>query len=247
MGDIISDNNATYPNPYDTYGNSQQTFSQNNYYGQPNQGYPQNGYYGQDQQGYQQNGYYGQGQQGYQQNGYYGQGQQGYQQNGYYGQGQQGYQQSGYYNPSAALGSVKNIHNAILMILYPISFIISVIMVQQTFKVMDFESLMTGNYLAITSTEWYSTLSGISSLISLAMTVFFILDIAQIYKSRYNIVGLILFAILCKPGYFLWRAHILRRPKTGAVAYTIFLGGLFLWYVLWIFQFSLQMIGTVAY
>ena len=144
-------------------------------------------------------------------------------------------------------GTVKNFYNGILMILYPISFIISVIMVQQTFKMMDFESLMTGNYLAITSTGWYSTLSGISSLLSLAMTLFFILDIAQIYKSRYNIVGLILFAILCKPGYFLWRAHILRRPKNGAIVYTIFLGGLFMWYVLWVFQFTLQMVGTMAY
>ena len=196
--DIINDNNATYPNPYGTYGNSQQTSytsSPNDYYGQNNQGYQQNGYYGQNM----------------------------------------------------VQGTVKNFYNGILMILYPISFIISVIMVQQTFKMMDFESLMTGNYLAITSTGWYSTLSGISSLLSLAMTLFFILDIAQIYKSRYNIVGLILFAILCKPGYFLWRAHILRRPKNGAIVYTIFLGGLFMWYVLWVFQFTLQMVGTMAY
>lgn len=248
--DIINDNNTTYPNPYGTYGNSQQTSytsSPNDYYGQNNQGYQQNGYYGQNAQGYQQNGYYGQNPQGYQQNGYYEQNPQGYQQNGYYGQNPQGYQQYGYYGQNMVQGTVKNLYNGILMILYPISFIISVIMVQQTFKMMDFESLMTGNYLAITSTGWYSTLSGISSLLSLAMTLFFILDIAQIYKSRYNIVGLILFAILCKPGYFLWRAHILRRPKNGAIAYTIFLGGLFMWYVLWVFQFTLQMVGTMAY
>lgn len=234
--DIIIDNNATYPNPYGTYGNSRQTSynpSPNDYYGQNTQGYQQNEYYGQNAQNYQQNGYYGQNAQGYQQNGYYGQ--------------HQGYQQYGYYGQNIVQDTVKNFYNGILMILYPISFIISVIMVQQTFKMMDFESLMTGNYLAITSTGWYSTLSGISSLLSLAMTVFFILDIAQIYKSRCNIVGLVLFAILCKPGYFLWRAHILRRPKTGAIAYTIFLGGLFLWYILWVFQFTLQMVGTMAY
>lgn len=209
--DIINDNNATYPNPYGTYGNSQQTSynpSSNDYYGQNAQGYQQNGYYGQHHQGYQQYGYYGQ---------------------------------------NIVQDTVKNFYHGILMILYPISFIISVIMVQQTFQMMDFESLMTGNYLAITSTGWYSTLSSISSLLSLAMTVFFILDIAQIYKSRCNIVGLVLFAILCKPGYFLWRAHILRRPKTGAIAYTIFLGGLFLWYILWVFQFTLQMVGSMAY
>ena len=219
--DIIIENNRVYPNPYETPGNAQNGYQQNNYYGQPNQGYQQNGYYGQPNQGYQQN--------------------------GYYGQPNQGYQQYGYQQSNIMHGTVKELYNRILMILYPISFIISVIMVQQAFKTMDFESLMTGNYLAITSTGWYSNLSGISSILSFAMTVLLVLDIAQMYKKGYNIVGLILFGILFKPGYFLWRSHILQKPKAGAIAYTLFLGGLFMWYVLWVFQFTVQMVGAIPY
>jgi len=227
-----------YPNPYsqNSYGTNPYesgTYYQNqNPYGEPYQ-QSQNPY----SQPYQHNGYYGANNPNY----------------GYHNPNNQGY---GYYSPNttyhpyqqayAQHGPVKDIYNWILMVLYPISFIVSVIMVQQTFKTVDLESLMTGNYLAITSTGWYSTLSGISSILSLAMTVFAILDIVQLYKQNYPILGCILFTILFKPGYFLWRTHILQRKKTTTVLYTLFLVGLFMWYVLWVFQFTLQMVTTVS-
>ena len=198
-------------------------------YNQQYQNYGQQ-YYG--QQGYNQQ-YQNYGQQNYGQQGYnqqfqnYGQqnyGQQGYNQQ-YQNYGQQGYNQQ-YYNPQSSrpmpAGDVPGIFNWLIMILFPISYIISFICVKELMSAEMVESIMNGGHMAtITFSPLYNTLSTISSILSLAMLAFSVVDIVLIQQRGYKVLGLILFTIFFRPGYFIWRAHVLGKPKTPYVIYTV--------------------------
>ena len=68
-------------------------------------------------------------------------------------------------------------------------------------------------------------LSMFSNLLFVAMLVLLILDIIKISNQKYKITGLVLFAIFLRPGYYIWRAHVLKRKMTFPIIYTIAYSG----------------------
>lgn len=134
-----------------------------------------------------------------------------------------------YNNPNRAMhGNVSDIFCYVLLVLMPLANIISIITYDMTIKVLQgisftesfYDEYMNG-IVELSSQPAYMALAMISNVISIGYIVFVILDIVKIHKENYKITGLILFAIFLKPGYFLWRAHVLGRKKTGPVIYTI--------------------------
>ena len=223
--------NAQNNNPY---GN------QNGYNNQYNNPYGnQNGYNNQNSNPYgSQNGYNNQYNNPYgNQNGYNNQYNNPYgNQNGYNNNynnqynNQNGYRNNYQYNnPNRAMhGNVSDIFCYVLLVLMPLANIISIITYDMTIKVLQgisftesfYDEYMNG-IVELSSQPAYMALAMISNVISIGYIVFVILDIVKIHKENYKITGLILFAIFLKPGYFLWRAHVLGRKKTGPVIYTI--------------------------
>lgn len=131
-----------------------------------------------------------------------------------YGQPYGGYQQEWH-------GEVKDVFCYALLMIMPLRIIVSLIATASTLSGMSYESIMDGSYAASVTTPLYTALSMFSSLLFIAYVVFVILDIMAIRKQNYKIVGLVLFAILFNPGYYLWRAHILGRNKLVPIIYTV--------------------------
>ncbi|MCI5712422.1 MAG: hypothetical protein MR324_04695 [Lachnospiraceae bacterium] len=71
-------------------------------------------------------------------------------------------------------------------------------------------------------------------VISIASIVFIVLDIIKINKAHYKITGLILFAIFLQPGYYLWRAYILKKKKAFPIIYTILIVIMWIAYVVYL-------------
>ncbi len=218
-----------YQNPYlngQGYNNYQQPYQNQQGYGGYQQPY-------QNQQGYNNYQQPWQNQQGYNN----------YQQPWQNQQGYNNYQQP-YWNqpPVMQRPAVKDTFLYILMALTPLSFLVAFLIVKDVFAVMDYESIMNGTYMQLVLSTQNTALSGLSSLLSIAIIVFSILDIVQVNKQNYPIIGLILFTIFCKPGYFLWRAHVLHRPKTQAVLYTVFLVAIYVAYFIWCLSMATNMV-----
>lgn len=209
----------TYPNPY---------CNEQKYYGQ-NAGYNNGQYYGQNA-GYNNEQYYGQ----------------------YYGR-------QPYDNPQYAYGQppmkepVTNIFYYILMALTAASAIIGIIaatnLVGILFSAATFDSI-TGQDLAslyssmmyyFYNAPGYSAYSMLSSLLGFAIFAVSIIDIIQVHKKRYPILGLVLFTILFKPGYFIWRAYVLKQKKLipilFTVSYALLYVGYFFWCIFYIVRF----------
>lgn len=159
--------------------------------------------------------------------------------------GQPNYNQpnnAGYYNaPQPQHGPVKDIFCYILLIIMPLRLILSWIMSGRIFSGMDYESILDGSYMAAVAEPGYMAASMISSLIGIAFLVFIILDIVEIHKQNYKITGLILFAILLNPGYYIWRSYVLGRKKTFPIIYTIVYSLLMVSYWIYTFFTAFQM------
>ena len=179
---------------------------------------------------YQQNVQYDQnaGQQGnpYQQNMQYGYNTQ--QQNAQYGQNMynQAYQNPPVYmNVNGAMPQpqkpVKDAFCNILLVLNPLLLLVGFMTMFGMVKTMT-GSMMYGFYRT-TSPYLVIYVSGIilMMLLGVAAIVFLILDIVRVHKSGAPITGLILFAIFLKPGYYVWRAHLLKRKMAFPIVYTV--------------------------
>lgn len=120
-------------------------------------------------------------------------------------------------------GPVTDIFCYILLVIMPIRQIIGLITAKKTLDGMDFSynSLMNGSYMSGIFSPGYMIMSVLSTILTICFIVFIVLDIVKIYKEHYKITGLILFAILLTPGYYIWRAHILGRKKTFPIIYTV--------------------------
>ena len=97
----------------------------------------------------------------------------------------------------------------------------------------------------------YTAISLVISLASIAFYSFAIADIYKINKAGYKVTGLILFTILFPIGYFIWRAHLLKQKKTGAIIFTV-IAGIFMmveFAVIFgtVFQVVLQSMSTMYY
>ena len=187
------------------------------------------------------------GQQGYNQQ-YQNYGQQGYDQQ-YQNYGQQNYNQQ-YYNPqnmqqTMPATDVPGIWNLLIMILFPLSYVIGFITMHQLMNQDVIYGILNGSMDAIIYSPLYNSLSIVGSLISLAMLAFSIVDIVLIHQRGYKILGLILFTILFRPGYFIWRAYVLHKPKMPYILYTIAIGILLLSYMAYIFFTTFNLVMSI--
>lgn len=140
--------------------------------------------------------------------------------------GQQSYMNNGYMQPPH--GEVKDLFCIALLIVMPLRMIIGIISTVMTFASMgnvSYSSVMDGSYMdqiaAVTASPGYTMLSILSNVLFIAYVIFIIIDIVGIHKAGYKITGLILFGIFLSYGYYIWRAYILGRKKTGPVVYTV--------------------------
>lgn len=159
--------------------------------------------------------------------------------------GQQNYQQSYMgYGSQMMPASVKDIFCNILLVIMPIRMILSIIITYMTFKTMNYESLLNGNYqnYLLRVSGSHITLSTISNVLWIAYIVFVVLDIINVHKGHYKITGLILFAIFLEPGYYIWRAYVLKRQKTWPIVYTVLYTLLMAVNMIIAFYFSFQMV-----
>ncbi len=257
-------NNGQYYNQNSSYNNGQY-YGQNNgcsngqYYNQNNnynsgQYYNQNNNYSNGQYYNQNNGqYYGQNN-GYNNGQYYGQNSN-YNNGQYYG-GQQYANPQTAYSPAEPAGEpVTNTFCYILMALTAISAIIGIIaakgIITNMFASVDFNAIAGDDFASTYSSMMnsfanapgYSAYSVLNSLLGFAIIVISIIDIVHVHKKGYPILGMILFTIFCKPGYFIWRAYVLKQKKTVPVLYTVAFVLLYIIYFFWSFYFMLSLIS----
>ena len=251
------------------YNNKQyQNYTQNTDYNNGQyQNYTQNTAYNNGQfQNYGQNTGYNNGQfQNYGQNTAYNynSGQQyNYSQNTGYGNGSYynpNYGQPPYANPQAPWQQaafvrepVSNVFYYILMALTAVSTVVSIIfamkLLNDTMSSLNFNSVAGQDFLSIYSAMMADiTASAPSVLYTLftymarfAILALSITDIVIVHKKGYPIVGLILFTIFCKPGYFLWRAYTVKQKKLIPVLFTVFYVLAYVVYFIWCFSLGMN-------
>lgn len=250
-------NNKQYQNYTQNtdYNNGQyQNYTQNTAYNNGQyQNYPQNTGYNNGQfQNYGQNTAYN-----------YNSGQQyNYSQNTGYGNGSYynpNYGQPPYANPQAPWQQaafvrepVSNVFYYILMALTAVSTVVSIIfamkLLNDTMSSLNFNSVAGQDFLSIYSAMMADiTASAPSVLYTLftymarfAILALSITDIVIVHKKGYPIVGLILFTIFCKPGYFLWRAYTVKQKKLIPVLFTVFYVLAYVVYFIWCFSLGMN-------
>ena len=118
---------------------------------------------------------------------------------------------------------VKNLYAYILMGLVVASAIVNYVVSMMTMEAFGQAQSIDINVvldILVASTE-FTILSYVGDMIFWVSVVFFVLDIMAIQKSGKKIFGAILFAILLRPAYFIWRAHLLGRKKVVPILYTV--------------------------
>ena len=244
------------------YGNEQPYYGQNQGYNNGQPYYGQNPGYGGGQPYYGQNQGYNNGQPYYGQNPGYGGGQP-YGQNpgynngqpyGYYGQQPYANPQAAWQQTSPAPEPVSNIFYYIMMALFALSAIISIYaasnLITNTFSSMDFDSVAGQDYMSLysymmdsfSSIPGYSVYSTLSSLLGFAVLIFAIIDIVHVHRRGYPILGMILFTIFCKPGYFIWRAYVVKQKKLVPILYTVAYVLIYIIYFFWCLSFMMSLI-----
>lgn len=87
--------------------------------------------------------------------------------------------------------------------------------------------------------SFYPTLN---QLLRTAILVVSILDIVQVRRRGYPILGMVIFTIFFKPGYFIWRAYAAKQKKLIPVLFTVFYillhAGYFVWCFLYVMSLS---------
>ncbi len=141
--------------------------------------------------------------------------------NGQQTYGDQQYNQNTW-TPQEQHGTVSDIFCYLLLIIMPLREIISMISSSSIFKSMTYDSIMDGSYMNIMYSGKYVVFSLLSYALLAAFIIFVVIDIVKINKQNYKILGLILFAIFLKPGYYVWRAHLLKRKMAFPIVYTVF-------------------------
>ncbi len=185
-----------------------------------------------------------------------------YSQNTGYGNGSYynpNYGQPPYANPQAPWQQaafvrepVSNVFYYILMALTAVSTVVSIIfamkLLNDTMSSLNFNSVAGQDFLSIYSAMMADiTASAPSVLYTLftymarfAILALSITDIVIVHKKGYPIVGLILFTIFCKPGYFLWRAYTVKQKKLIPVLFTVFYVLAYVVYFIWCFSLGMN-------
>ena len=109
--------------------------------------------------------------------------------------------------------------------------------------------IISGSYIAMynylinvmANSPAYSFYSVLSSALSFAILAISIVDIVLVHKKGYPCLGLVLFAIFFKPGYFIWRAHIVHQRKLIPVMFTVCYVLLYVLYFVWCVLFVMTL------
>ena len=137
-----------------------------------------------------------------------------------YGNGNPQYNQNTWV-PQEPHRPVSDIFCYLLLIIMPLREIISMVSASSIFQSMTYESIMDGSYMNVMYRGNYVIFSLLSYALLAAFIIFVVIDIVKINKQNYKILGLILFAIFLKPGYYVWRAHLLKRKMAFPIVYTV--------------------------
>jgi len=93
--------------------------------------------------------------------------------------------------------------------------------------------------LALSQEPTVLILSGIIDFIFWLTVAFVVIDIIQLHKAGKKIGGAIAFAILLRPAYFIWRAHLLGQKKAMSIVYAVVV------YLITIAQFAVLMSASM--
>jgi len=136
--------------------------------------------------------------------------------------GQSQYQ--GYSIYEEAKPEIKPIYANLAMVLVVLSTIVAFVvstLASKAYSMGDTLEEVLDATLAITQEPQMLLLSTISDVLFWLTVVFLVLDIMQLNKAGKKIGGAIAFAILLRPVYFIWRAHLLGNKKTFPIIYTV--------------------------
>lgn len=149
-------------------------------------------------------------------------------------------------NPAPQQAPVRDVFCNLLLVIFLLQIVNTVVMMHSMLSAMTYRSLLDGSYIYEMYSGAYMICSLLNFLFLIAMIVFFVLDIVAVNKAHHKILGLVLFAILFRPGYYIWRAYILERKKTFPIIYTVVYCAALLGYILYIIVKMMQMISSVA-
>lgn len=146
-----------------------------------------------------------------------------YQQNDW----QKSYEQSQYNAYSIyeeAKPAVKNLYAYILMGLVAITNVVNFIynvIASRAYSMGDTIEEIVNATLVIAQEPEMLVLTTLSDFLFWGTVAFVALDIIQLHKAGKKIGGAIAFAILLRPAYFIWRAHLLGQKKLVPILYAI--------------------------
>ena len=127
--------------------------------------------------------------------------------------------------PQEQHGPVSDVLCNILLVIFMAQIMINFVVFGATWNAMAGEGMDAYLDGSVSLGSPVQMLSMFSNLLFVAMLVLLILDIVKISNQKYKITGLVLFAIFLRPGYYVWRAHVLKRKMTFPIIYTIVYSG----------------------
>lgn len=132
-------------------------------------------------------------------------------------------QQQSYASYQEPKTEVKNLFAYILMILVACSAVVNYVASMMTIEAFNqVQSLDFNEVIAVLiDSTGFTMLSYVGDMFFWVSVVLFVLDIMALHKAGKKIMGAILFAILLRPVYFIWRAHLLGQKKVVPVIYTV--------------------------
>ena len=132
------------------------------------------------------------------------------------------YTQQSYAPYQEQKAEVKNLYAYILMVLVAGSAIVNYVASMMTMEAFNQVQSIDINAVldVLLKSSGFTILSYVGDMLFWVSVVFFVLDIMALHKAGKKIVGAILFALLLRPAYFIWRAHLLGQKKVVPVIYT---------------------------
>ncbi len=119
---------------------------------------------------------------------------------------------------------VKNTLAYILMVLVALSVIVSFVMnaiISQAYGMGNSLEEVLDATIALSQQPSVLILSTITDILFWITAALLVFDIIQLHKAGKKIGGAIAFAILLRPAYFIWRAHLLGQKKALPITYTV--------------------------
>lgn len=159
------------------------------------------------------------------------------------------YTQQAYAPYQEQKAQVKNLFAYILMVLVAGSAIVNYMASMMTMEAFNQVQSVDINAVLdiLIASPGFTILSYVGDMIFWVSVVFFVLDIMALYKAGKKIVGAILFAILLRPAYFIWRAHLLGQKKVVPVIYTVCYYAFCIFEYIMIFAMAFEFASKIVY